>query len=403
MDTNQQPKAAYLAQELKAGKWSPNILQNEVALRQCAAEELLRQHAENETLRTGYNAARLEIESLQARIQELSQMARDCNSRRVMELQAELVKESARTAAEKLRADQMAEQHRMQCEMSKADRAKVQELEAMLAAVGAGGMEPLRKRECLHSISEPQSQAAADNAGEYPELPEPALKESKGICCGNFTTGAQYMGQSETLCCENPDEAWPESFTADQMRAYVDADRAARGAAQAVPADAPHTELEDAARALVEAIEYTPLGLRSIKALEKVRAALSSSAQAAPVDAAVPTKVIEALEMLESGALNVAMNAKNRGDGYDEGYANAMAKMARKTLDALAATTAADAQTTAEKSEMLELILALQAFIGFAESNGEIVFAGGGMQAIEEINSCTKAARAAIAKVEGTK
>ena len=125
--------------------------------------------------------------------------------------------------------------------------------------------------------------------------------------------------------------------------------------------------------------------------------------EAAPVAVAVPTKVIEALEMLESGALNVAMNAKNRGDGYDEGYANAMAKMARKTLDALAATTAADAPTTAEKSEMLELILALQAFIGFAESNGEIVFAGGGMQAIEEINSCTKAARTAIAKVEGSK
>ena len=403
MSTAQKPEALRLADKFEVNGFLSDhtFAQNQWCSQ--AAVELRRLHAENEALRTGYDAARLEIESLQARIQELGQMARDCNSRRVMELQAELVKESARTAAEKLRADQMAEQHRMQCEMSKADRAKVQELEAMLAAVGAGGMEPLRKRECLHSISEPQSQAAADNAGEYPELPEPALKESKGICCGNFTTGAQYMGQSETLCCENPDEAWPESFTADQMRAYVDADRAARGAAQAVPADAPHTELEDAARALVEAIEYTPLGLRSIKALEKVRAALSSSAQAAPVDAAVPTKVIEALEMLESGALNVAMNAKNRGDGYDEGYANAMAKMARKTLDALAATTAADAQTTAEKSEMLELILALQAFIGFAESNGEIVFAGGGMQAIEEINSCTKAARAAIAKVEGTK
>lgn len=52
---------------------------------------------------------------------------------------------------------------------------------------------------------------------------------------------------------------------------------------------------------------------------------------------AVPTKVIEALEMLENGALNVAINAKNRGDGYDEGYANAMAKLARETLDALAA------------------------------------------------------------------
>ena len=53
------------------------------------------------------------------------------------------------------------------------------------------------------------------------------------------------------------------------------------------PAHAAHTELEDAARALVEAIEYTPLGLRSIKALEKVRAALPSSAQVAPVDADV--------------------------------------------------------------------------------------------------------------------
>lgn len=60
-------------------------------------------------------------------------------------------------------------------------------------------------------------------------------------------------------------------------------------------------------------------------------------AQAALAAVAVPTKVIEALEMLENGALNVAINAKNRGDGYDEGYANAMAKLARETLDALAA------------------------------------------------------------------
>lgn len=88
-----------------------------------AARELCRLHAENASLTAGYDAARLEIKSLQA----------------------ELVKESARTAAEKLRADQMTAQHRMQCEMGKADRAKVQELEALLAAVGAGGVEPLRK------------------------------------------------------------------------------------------------------------------------------------------------------------------------------------------------------------------------------------------------------------------
>ena len=72
--------------------------------------------AENEQLRAGYSAARLEIESLKERVQQLGQLARDVNSRRVTEL------------------------------------------EAQLAAVGAGGVEPLRKRECLHQISEPQAQ-----------------------------------------------------------------------------------------------------------------------------------------------------------------------------------------------------------------------------------------------------
>ncbi len=90
-----------------------------------AAAELRRQHAEIETLRAGYSAARLEIESLQARVQELGKAARDVNSRRV------------------------------------------QELEAQLAAVGAGGVEPLRKR-CLHQISEPaQPVAQAQDAARY--------------------------------------------------------------------------------------------------------------------------------------------------------------------------------------------------------------------------------------------
>lgn len=42
---------------------------------QCAAE-LRRLHAENETLRAGYTAARLEIESLQRRVQEVGAVAR---------------------------------------------------------------------------------------------------------------------------------------------------------------------------------------------------------------------------------------------------------------------------------------------------------------------------------------
>lgn len=41
-------------------------------------------------LQAGYDAARLEIASLQARVQQLGQLARDVNSRRVMELEAQL-------------------------------------------------------------------------------------------------------------------------------------------------------------------------------------------------------------------------------------------------------------------------------------------------------------------------
>lgn len=71
-------------------------------------------HAENERLRTCNDNAQHEIAALQERVQQLGQLARDVNSRRVTEL------------------------------------------EAQLEAVGAGGVEPLRKR-CLHQISEPAS------------------------------------------------------------------------------------------------------------------------------------------------------------------------------------------------------------------------------------------------------
>ena len=75
--------------------------------------------AELEALRTGYDASRLEIASLQERVQQLGKLARDVNSRRVVEL------------------------------------------ESQLEAIGAGGVEPLRKR-CLHQISEPaQAQPVA--------------------------------------------------------------------------------------------------------------------------------------------------------------------------------------------------------------------------------------------------
>lgn len=159
MDTNQQPKAAHLAQELKAGEWSPNILQNEVALRQCAAEELLRLHAENSTLQSGYDAARLEIESLQARIQELGQMARECSDRKVVQLESALAMhvrsgkdwamrvEALERTITTLRAHIASLRAQIASHDAKlaAEKKAMRELEAQVAAVGAGGVEPLRK------------------------------------------------------------------------------------------------------------------------------------------------------------------------------------------------------------------------------------------------------------------
>ena len=85
MDTKQ-PEAIRIAEWLEgiSGNAWPSYIPQE------AAAELRRQHAEIETLRTGYDAARLEIASLRERVQMLGQLARDVNSRRVTELEAQL-------------------------------------------------------------------------------------------------------------------------------------------------------------------------------------------------------------------------------------------------------------------------------------------------------------------------
>ena len=70
---------------------------------------------------------------------------------------------------------------------------KIEELEAELAKA---------RKPCLHQISEP--------AGEYPALPRRYTYSDEGV----------------------------ELFTADQMRAYVDTDRAARATANSVTAPA---------------------------------------------------------------------------------------------------------------------------------------------------------------------
>ena len=66
MDTKQQPEALRLAEMLTADEWPGSVTLVSYA-QECVAE-LLRQHAENETVRAGYAAARLEIESLKAQL-----------------------------------------------------------------------------------------------------------------------------------------------------------------------------------------------------------------------------------------------------------------------------------------------------------------------------------------------
>ena len=148
--TNQQtPAALRLAEELEH---DPCINRPSVIA------ELRRLHAENTTLQQGYDAARLEIDSLQARVQELGAMLRENRSKRIVEL------------------------------------------EAQIEAIGAGGVEPLRRRECLHQITEPAP------AREYPALPDP---------------DASTVGHGHV-------------WNRHSMRAYVDADRAMRAQAPLV-------------------------------------------------------------------------------------------------------------------------------------------------------------------------
>ena len=68
----QQPEALRLAEMLTADEWPGSVTLVSYA-QECVAE-LLRQHAENETVRAGYAAARLEIESLKAQLHAAKQI-----------------------------------------------------------------------------------------------------------------------------------------------------------------------------------------------------------------------------------------------------------------------------------------------------------------------------------------
>lgn len=70
--TTRQPEALRLAEMLTANEWPGHVTLVSYA-QECVAE-LLRQHAENETVRAGYAAARPEIESLKAQLHAAKQI-----------------------------------------------------------------------------------------------------------------------------------------------------------------------------------------------------------------------------------------------------------------------------------------------------------------------------------------
>lgn len=111
-----QPEALRLAAWLNEGAWH-NITLGDV---NAAGRELRKLHAETERLTAALKKANEQAEHFERewylRGDELEQ------------LQAELVREAQRTANEKLRADQMTEQHRMQAAMNPEARAELAQL-----------------------------------------------------------------------------------------------------------------------------------------------------------------------------------------------------------------------------------------------------------------------------------
>ena len=142
-----QPEARYLADVLDTESWPGDLSMTAWARR--AQAELRRLHAENEQLRDHmqfverwavHHGTKPCVSAKEALgvIQHYPPIRRITDGyadgkrpdtfdpyARIAELEAELVHEAQRTAAEKLRADQMTEQHRMQAAMNSEARAKL--------------------------------------------------------------------------------------------------------------------------------------------------------------------------------------------------------------------------------------------------------------------------------------
>ena len=76
----------------------------------------------------------------------------------------------------------------------RSQHASIAELEAQLSAIGAGGVEPLRKRECLHQITEPDHFRGATEMVTAARQP----LDDKAI----------LQGRTDGYDAEDPPEGW---------------------------------------------------------------------------------------------------------------------------------------------------------------------------------------------------
>ena len=91
MSTTEQPEALHMADTFEWFKKTNHQWTNGQPIHLAAAAELRRLHAENEALRAFYDAARQEIESLQAQAQQCGAGAGCCaQAARIAELEAQL-------------------------------------------------------------------------------------------------------------------------------------------------------------------------------------------------------------------------------------------------------------------------------------------------------------------------
>ncbi len=91
-------------------------------------------------------------------------------------------------------------------ESIRSQRARIEELESQLSAIGAGGVEPLRKRECLHQIAEPPSDGWLQDGGLIYRLTDERRPQNRDeinvtMADGSRTDEARARRAGELLDC----------------------------------------------------------------------------------------------------------------------------------------------------------------------------------------------------------